>query len=99
MKNYTIGQICSKEIFIDVTGKEWMVSGFSDKDDNDKDWYNIYDYNLVSSGKDWESYFKKNMPDVTMVAMFDHDKEEDKRPMLTVEDLYKSLVQLNFERY
>lgn len=94
MASFSIEQIASKEIFIDIKGKEWMVSGFSDDDNND--WYNIYDYEKLSNGEDWIARFDASYPETKVVSMFKGNKNS--QPMLTVQDLYNLLLQGNFKK-
>jgi hypothetical protein len=90
-----INEIASKEIFksSDIKGV-WIVSGFSDE--NDKDWYNLYDYNnLQLTGEYLE--LEETVKHSKKVRAFDNDDWEYQN-MMTLEELFEFLQKFNFKR-
>lgn len=92
MSIINIHNIVSKEIFsLETQGKEkiWMVSGFDDEH-NSYEWYNIYDYDILSTTGEFIAYF--NAGD----KIQEIDYYGNKRSVLLLEDLHSKMQKEGF---
>lgn len=87
-----IHKLVSKEIFsLEKDGKEtlWMVSGFDDETTNDT-WYNIYDYEILSTTGEFVPYFTSG-DKVKEILYY-----ENKRYVLSLEDIHQKMQDEKF---
>lgn len=82
-------KIVEKELFI-LNDKEWIISGFSDQEDNNKDWYNLYDYEYLLKTGELVPFYKHE-PNVKIVDLYG-----ESHLVLTKEELLSNMTRDGF---
>lgn len=92
MSIININKLVSKEIFSLVKNdqeKLFMISGFDDENDS-QEWYNIYDYDIVSTTGEFIPYFTEGNK-VQEISYYG-----EKRTVLSLEDLHNKMQSEGF---